>query len=120
MDDGLETFYPARFDSVAVKEYYSQLKYRTLTILDGIIKNEAYRDKVKEIDWLMIQLTKPVSFAGTDNAEIEHIKTFEQLCYMISTDSSQNPKQMTVLEFFNALETIKRKHKNGRKPNKGK
>ena len=120
MDADLETFFPARFDSAAMKEYYSQLKSRTLTILDGIVKDEDFRQQVDEIDWMMIQLSRPVSFSGVENAEIEHIRTFEQLSYMISTDSSLNPKLMTVIEFFNALETIKKKLKNGRKSNKSK
>lgn len=50
---------------------------------------------------------KPQIFSGSDNLEISFDKQFEKMCLMLSQHLNVNPKNYTVLEYYNAYEYIK-------------
>lgn len=49
---------------------------------------------------------RPKSFSGKESSEVKLIKGFEQTVIMLSKYTSKDPKKMTVLAFYQALETI--------------
>ena len=123
IDEELQLYFPKLFDDATIKEYYDQLKQRTMLMLDAIIKGDE-SDKRAEIDnitTLLLTYTKPKSFSGSDSVEIQYDKQFESMCLMLSQHLHVNPKSFTVLEYYNAFEYIKeqaKKQASGKSQNK--
>lgn len=108
IDDELQLYFPRLFDDSTVKEYFDELRRRTLIVLDTIINGET-DDKLAQIDRITTELlmyNKPKAFSGSDSVEITHDKQFERMCLVLSQHLNVNPKQYTVLEFYNAFEYI--------------
>lgn len=122
LNDELELFFPGKFESAEIKEYFDKLKERTNLQLDQITNKTDNSKKIKAIDDYLLMFTKPSSFVGKDSAEISFEKNFEDLCLFIKKQLNQDAKTMTVLSFYNALEYIKKTNKpvkrHGRKSNK--
>lgn len=117
IDEELQLYFPKLFDDAAIKEYYDQLKQRTLLILDSIIGNNSDENKT-EIDRLttwLLTYTKPQVFKGSESLEIIYDKQFESMCLMLSQHLHVNPKKFTVLEYYNAFEYIKEQAKKANK-----
>lgn len=109
IDDELQTYFPRLFDDATIKEYFDQLRQRTLVVLDSIINGDT-DDKRAEIERITTELltyNKPQIFSGSDNLEISFDKQFEKMCLMLSQHLNVNPKNYTVLEYYNAYEYIK-------------
>lgn len=109
IDDELQLYFPHLFDDASVKEYYDQMRRRTLLMLDNIINGESEKN-IEEIDRITMELytyNKPHVFAGSDNLEIQHDKNFERMCVTISQYLHVDPKNYTVLEYYNAFEYVR-------------
>lgn len=118
IDDELQMYFPRLFDDATIKEYYDQLKRRTLLMLDAIIHGDETdkRAEIEEITTMLVTYTKPQSFSGSDSMEIAYDKQFENMCLILSQHLHVNPKTFTVMEYYNAFEYIKQatKPKNGK------
>lgn len=93
-------------DSSRTKEYYTGLKKRTVLLLETI----AGQDRSEEIEKLedtLLKLLPPQSYAGAQGAEVEMIKAYERACAVMRQHQSKDPKEMTVLEFYETLEALK-------------
>lgn len=113
IDEELQLYYPNLFDDSSIKEYYDDLRKRTLLMLTSLI-NGTTDEAEKEIDRITLSLityNKPHVFSGSKNAEIEHNKNFENMCLMISEHLHLDPKKFTVLEFYSSFERVKEKLK---------
>lgn len=113
IDEELQLYYPGQFDDAAVKEYFDQLKCRAILMLDSIISGDT-ESKQKEIDAItsaLITYTKPMDFKGSKSVEIEYDKQFENMCLLLSQKLNVDPKNFTVLEYYNAFDYIKKQIK---------
>lgn len=122
LDDELHNYFPNLYDDAAVKEYYDELRRRTLIMLDAIIDGDT-EDRRKEIDEITTSLllyNRPQSFNGYNNAEIQYDKQFENMCLLISQHLHVDPKRYTVLEYYNAFEYIKKMLKSANSKKKSK
>lgn len=104
----VEAYFPEDFISVKEKEAYDLLKRKILLILESISQNTDNADAIKQIDATQFSKYKPHNFTGDTSVEIAHDKSFEDTCLIISQKLNLNAKQMTVLEFYSALNLIKR------------
>lgn len=118
IDDEMYAYFPALTDNALQKEYYDQIKKRTLLLLEETSANKNNEAEIEEITRKMIIRQKPKSFNGKNNAEIEYDKDFERMCVIIAKNLNTNPKEYSVLEFYTAYEHIKEMHKAQKKPNK--
>jgi hypothetical protein len=59
----------------------------------------------------LITYSKPVKFTGKENAEIIYDKDFENGCLLISERLNRDAKKMSVLEYYQAFEYIKKMNK---------
>lgn len=118
----LQMYFPNTFDDATVKEYYDQLKQRTLLLLDSIINGDTQkkRDEIERITTELLLYSKPQIFSGTGNLEIAYDKQFDKMCLTISEHLHTDPKKFTVLEYYNAFEYIKEMIKERKKALKGK
>lgn len=122
IDDELQTYFPRLFDDASIKEYFDELRRRTLVVLDSIINGET-DEKKTEIERITTELliyNKPQIFSGTDNVEIAFDKQFEKMCLLLSQHLNVNPKKYTVMEYYNAYEYIKEMMKERAKAGKRK
>ena len=104
----LDLYFPGEFTSAKEKEAYDRIKIRTLLVLDSIV-NEADNDqKIEALDIALLNMHNPKSYSGANSAEIEYDKQFESACLLISQKTNTDAKNMTVLQFYNALDIIKK------------
>ena len=106
IDEELQLYFPRLFDDAAVKEYYDELRRRTMLMLDAIIEGDT-EDKRREIATMLITYNRPQSFSGSDSMEIQYDKQFENMCLLIAQHLHVDAKKYTVLEYYNAFEYIK-------------
>lgn len=110
IDEELQLYFPSLFDDATIKEYFDELRNRTMLMLDCIIEGDT-QDKRKEIDeitTLLLTYNKPQSFTGSNSIEISYDKQYENMCLMISQHLHVDAKKYTVLEYYNAFEYIKK------------
>lgn len=107
IEDDLRVYFPNSFDDVSTKEYYDQLKRHTMLVLQDITEggnNEQTKQQIEQITNTLITYTKPKSYEGKESVEIKYDKQFENMCLVLSKHLHVNPKEFTVLEFFNSYE----------------
>lgn len=117
IDGELTTYFPDLFDDAGAREYYDTMKRRTVAVLENIINGESdERDKAIEIlTDRMILYHRPKTFNGRQSIEIQHDKEYESMCLTISRETHADAKKMTVMEYYNAYEYIRRMAKERQK-----
>ena len=114
IDEELRLYYPSLFDDAGTKELYDKLKERVILVLDSIIEEEDKKEDINRIDDFLLTLSKPKTFYGKDSAEIQYDKQFENMNLILSQQLSVNPNSMTVLQYYNAFEYLKKMNKNNK------
>ena len=107
-------YFPALFNDSTIKEYYDILKGRTMAILNNIVAGLANPDTTPEIEKLttaLITYSKPQLFSGPESVEIQFDRQFENLCLALSEQLHVQPKNYTVLEFYNAFDFVRERAK---------
>lgn len=104
----LEIYFPGDFITTKEKEAYDRLKNRALLILDSIINDADNSEQIEAIDSLIINSHTPKVFTGSKSVEIKYDKQFESTCLLIAQKTNTDAKKMTVLQFYNAVDNIKR------------
>lgn len=124
IDAELMLYFPVLFNDATVKEYYDILKSRTMAILNNIIAGLEYPDATPEVENLttaLITYNKPQLFSGPESVEIQFDRQFENLCLALSEQLHVQPKNYTVLEFYNAFDFLidraKKAEKAQKRPN---
>jgi len=66
-----------------------------------------YSDQVKKLEDYLFGVVKPKSFTGHDGVEVQSILRFEETCVLLSQNKvSANPRGMTTLSFYQALDVV--------------
>ena len=120
MDTELSLYFPGKFEEATTKEYFDQLKNHTLLRLKHIITGEDVTQACREIETRLALLIKPRLFSGKNSAEITYDKQFEETCLVLSQNLQVQPQDMTVLQFYNAFEYLKKEAKKRTRRNKAK
>jgi hypothetical protein len=108
IDDELNVYFPAVFNDSEVREYYLRLRNRTLAVLRNLAEGKArvVDSTVERLTTELITYSKPKRFSGSDGVEITFNRQFENLCLILSEQLHVEPKDFTVLEFYNAFEFV--------------
>lgn len=104
----LNLYFPGRFEDANQKEYFDYLKEHTKVRLEEIISGEDKKELRDRIETSMALLSKPKIFWGTKSVEISYDKQFEEMCLVLSHNLQVNPYMMTVLQFYNAFDYLKK------------
>jgi hypothetical protein len=104
----LETYFPGDFVSPKEKDVYDKLKQRTLLVLDTIINNTNNKEQIESIDTLMLGMYSPKSYTGSESVEVKYDKYFENACFFIAQKTGMDARKMTVFQFYNAVDNIKK------------
>lgn len=81
------------------------------------ILGEEKQEDIKQIEKQIFERAEIKSFHGNNSLEVKLIKSFEETCVYLSRYLSRNPKELTVLEFYQALEVAieqDKKQRNGK------
>lgn len=108
IDRELSLYFPGKFDDATQKEYFDNLKEHTKIKLQEIISGEDMEQYRKAIETRLALLSKPRIFWGVKSVEIEYDKQFEEMCLILSHNLQVNPYSMTVLQFYNAFDYLKK------------
>ena len=122
IDGELMLYFPTIFNDSRVKEYFDILRKRTLMILKGIIAGESNPGEKADVDKLttaLLTYSNPQIFSGSESAEIQFDRQFEDLCLSLSENLNVKPKEYTVLEFYNAFDFVLQKAQRAQRANKG-
>lgn len=77
-------------------------------VLEGITDGKDNTSEIDIIDDYLFNLHKPNSFLGSSSVEIKMDKQFESMCLVISQETNMDAKKMTVLQYYNAIDNIKK------------
>lgn len=91
------------------------MKQRILLQLDFLANGVDHDDEIQELDAKMFAKYRPGSFDGPKSIEVEYNKQFESTCLIIAQQTNLAPKTLTVLQFYSALEDIKKQIKRNTK-----
>ena len=110
IDGELTTYFPELFDDMASREYYDTMKRRTHAVLQNIIEGRSeQRDRmIESMTEQMVLYVKPKVFNGRQSVEIQHDKEYESMCLTITRETHADAKRMTVMEYYNAYEYIRK------------
>lgn len=108
IDRELSLYFPGKFDDATQKEYFDNLREHTKIKLQEIISGEDMEQHRKAIETRLALLSKPRIFWGAKSVEIEYDKQFEEMCLILSHNLQVNPYSMTVLQFYNAFDYLKK------------
>lgn len=120
IDTELSLYFPGKFEDAGIKEYYDNLREHTLLRLQTIITGEDTVQACREIEIRLTMLAKPRIFSGTKSAEIAYDKEFEEMCLILTHNIQAQPYNMTVLQFYNAFEYLKKQTKKAKQARKRK
>lgn len=108
IDEELQAYFPSMFQSVEEREYYDNMKRLAVAeleqITDGV--SEQRTGHIKELEDRLVLAVKPQVFVGKDAFGVQHDKSFERMCLVISSNLNVNAKEMTVLEYYMASEYL--------------
>lgn len=104
----LELYFPGDFSDPKEKEAYDKLKQKTILELESMLGGRDRSDEIATIDASIFAMYSPKSFAGSGSVEIKYDKQFESACLIITQKTNADAKKMTVLQFYNALDVIKK------------
>ena len=108
IDRELSLYFPGKFDDATQKEYFDNLREHTKLKLQEIISGEDMEQSIKAIETRLALLSKPRIFWGAKSVEIEYDKQFEEMCLILAHNLQVQPYTMTVLQFYNAFDYLKK------------
>lgn len=112
VEEELETHFPNLVDSPTLKEYYGKLKQRTILVCREITEKADLSAEIYAIDKFLTDSVKPGVFYGKDSLELKYQREFEEMCFIMNQNlTNQKSKEMNVLEFYTALEVLRRQRK---------
>lgn len=75
------------------------------------IQGNDVQSEIRKIEDEIFSMLEPQSYAGNKGLEVKHIKGFDKTCVVLQQYVPKDPKTMTTLEYFNALELLKKQVK---------
>lgn len=108
-DFEFETFFPELTDSATMKEYYTQLKRRTILVIESIIsEKEGLEEQIASIDDFLFSKVKAGVYYGSKGIEVQTIRNFESTCTLLEFHKlSAAPKQLSTLAFYEKTVALK-------------
>lgn len=117
IDEDLMLYFPSMFSSVEEREYYDNMKRRTVAMLEQVTQgvSEERTQRIKQLEDAMVLSVKPKVFTGRDAFGVQHDKGYEKICLLIASNLHVDAKRMTVMEYYTANEYLNEMAKERRK-----
>ena len=111
IEEELKAYFNQGGESAASKEYYELMRRRALLMLDEISDGRDRSEEIRAIESRMVRSDEPRVFQGERNAEVLYDKNFVGCCIAIAQNLNMDAKQMTVLEYYRAIEVLEEQQK---------
>ena len=111
IEEELKAYFNQGGESAASKEYYELMRRRALLMCDEIADGRDRSEEIRAIESQMVRSDKPRVFQGERNAEVLYDKNFVGCCIAIAQNLNMDAKQMTVLEYYRAIEVLEEQQK---------
>lgn len=111
IEDELTAYFPKIFDGSEKADYSDRLRQMLFLKLDSIIDGKDRDKAINDLEDQLVLWSRPKSFIGSSSAEVYFDREYENMCLLISKELNADSKKMTVLEYYNALEYLKRQAK---------
>lgn len=109
IDTEMSMYFPKLYEDATVKEYYDELRRRTLMVLENIIAGHD-EQRAQDIDATTVRLylfNPPRDFEGAASLEVEYDRQFDDMCFLMSQHVNCDPRTYTVREYYNVFQRIK-------------
>ena len=111
IEEEIEKYFHQGGPSAESKEYYELVRRKALLQLEFVEKGIDHDEEIREIDGQLVRFGKPMVFSGDKNREILYDKNFIGNCVAIAQNLNMDAKQMTVMEYYRALEVLEEQQK---------
>ena len=111
IEEEIEKYFHQGGPSSESKEYYELVRRKALLQLEFVEKGIDHDEEIREIDGQLVRFGKPMVFSGDKNREILYDKNFIGCCISIAQNLNMDAKQMTVVEYYRALEVLEEQQK---------
>ena len=111
IEDEIEKYFQQGGPSAESKEYYELVRRKALLQLEFVEKGIDHDEEIREIDRQLVRFGKPMVFSGDKNREILYDKNFIGNCVAIAQNLNMDAKQMTVMEYYRAMEVLEEQQK---------
>lgn len=102
----LFAYFPKYFDNAKEKQKAVDVLALLKAKLEFIETRNDNSYKIEALAKKLDRIDAPMVFSGSNSIEIEYDKQFESTCMLISQKAKQNPRTMTVLQFYSALTNV--------------
>ena len=108
----LEKYFRQGGVSAESKEYWTLVWKRALLQIDEIERDVDHGEEIRDLESQMVRMGKPANFTSSEsNREILYDKNFVGCCIAIAQNLNMDAKQMTVLEYYRAIEVLEEQQK---------
>ena len=97
------------------QKYYAKLKKRTDYVLRGILGEDGVKDLIAKIENEIFAMSSPRSFVGVDAVHVKAFMNYNATSAILKQKGLGDPKKLTVVEFHQALDILKKQLKPSRK-----
>lgn len=108
IDGEISLYFPGYSDDATSKEYYDKVRERALLQLDALLSGKDNTESINKVEEFLVSLAKPKVFSGNKSVEIAYDKSFEDMCLFLKKETGAEVDKMTVLQFYNAFEYLKK------------
>lgn len=109
LNSELLIYFPEAFNSADISEYYALFRKRILLSLDAII--DGVDKGIASINEELLTFQKPEQFSGSNSLEVQADKQYAAMNMVLAKHFSMDSKNFTVLEFYTALDEIRKRSK---------
>ena len=99
-------YFPKHFENAKEKDRIADVIRLLNAKLDFIETRQDNSVKIKALEEKLDAVKKQMKKKKKKSIEVEYDKQFEAACLLISQKARQNPRVMTVLQFYSTLDNI--------------
>lgn len=101
-----------KFDDSSTRNYFDNLISKTRLTLKEMLGQPVNQDEKANVEDYFDSVMKPKYLLNNKNNEVVLMeKMFEETCSVLQDNGIQNPKSLSVLEFYSKIEFLELKFK---------
>lgn len=109
MAEEVEAVFPDTIDRASIAEFYSNVKRKAEIQYKQMVGGAVDAEAETAIEEYFYGLIKPSEIYGRTGRSIQYNKDFEAVCAVITQEISRDPKKMTVMEYMQIVESMKKR-----------
>lgn len=113
IEDEIELYFPERVNNNRVSMHYNYINKHG-KLLNRKILGENVEDEIERVENEFYMRNKPVVYGGEKGLLLKTEKDFETNCAILQQKGTNNPKKITISEFYSAIHLIEKQANHGR------